>query len=119
MTKEEIQEGLLEIAHRNYVLRPEGWTYQDCMVRDMLVYLDNHGLVLKVERELPKDATSIFRLWDGYTDDMNRIYQLLMDGKSELASIILQERKTLHNGQSRECLWDFLRTYHTAVEPLI
>lgn len=59
---------------------------------------------------LKDDALSVLELWDSYTKDLNRIYGLLMEGKSELAAIILQERKSMHNGQSRELLHRMLTT---------
>jgi len=50
------------------------------------------------------EGASILTLWDSYTKDMDNLYGLLMDGKSELAAVLLQERKSLHNGQSRDLL---------------
>lgn len=48
---------------------------------------------------------SIVTLWDSTTKDMDRLYSLLMDGKSELAAIMLDSYKSLHNTQSRVFLY--------------
>lgn len=54
MTKqEEIRDQMVEFANENYVLRPRGVSYQECMVDDMLNYLHSQGVVMiKVDKEL-------------------------------------------------------------------
>lgn len=55
-----------------------------------------------VRREAFKSALS---LWDGCTEDLDRLYGFLMEGKSELAAVMLQSYKALHNTQSRTFLY--------------
>ena len=61
------------------------------------------------ENGMSKDTiAAILTLWDSYTADMENIFSLLMDGKSELAAFLLKARIEIHNGQSRDHLIDRL-----------
>jgi hypothetical protein len=51
----------------------------------------------------------ILRLWDSYTESLQRILDNLIEGKSELAAIMLSSLRESHNGQSREFLCKELR----------
>lgn len=51
--QEKIRKGLLRFANENYVLKPDGWTDQDCMVDDMLNYLHSEGTVIQSQYTRP------------------------------------------------------------------
>jgi len=44
----------------------------------------------------------VLKLWDSYSREMERIYDSLIEGKSEFATIQMQSMWQRHNGQSRD-----------------
>ena len=56
-----------------------------------------------------EEGTRIVQLWGTAHHGMERVYDCLMDGKSELAAVLLKNCMSLHNGQQRELLVETLR----------
>ena len=48
-------------------------------------------------------------LWDSAHHSMERVHNCLMDGKSELATVLLGSYISLHSGQQRDLLVETLR----------
>ena len=80
MTKEEIRAGVADILGKNW---GDNWEVHNTVAKELLVYLDSQGVVLKVEGELPSGGEAVITLprakhisyWRGYDQshlDMTR-----------------------------------------------